>query len=151
MLSQVQGAIRMAVDGNDSHVTLQLNPPELGKVVLKLQSDGGEISGVLEAENPWTLQELRREASTLTRNLADNGVQVKQLDIVQHQAPANNSHAFTQSQDGGGWANQDAAWQFAQRDYVPANTPETAEPALAAAGAGVGESYITDSSVNLWI
>lgn len=72
---QVAMQISRAVkDGNDNF-KIRLDPPELGRVDVKLEiSHDGRINAVLAADNEKTLQLLQREQGALERALQDAGL-----------------------------------------------------------------------------
>jgi flagellar hook-length control protein FliK len=53
---------------------IRIDPLELGKVSVKLRFQGGEVRGVLEVENPKTLNQLQREAPNLIARLTEAGM-----------------------------------------------------------------------------
>jgi flagellar hook-length control protein FliK len=79
---QIVRSIRAADARIGRQITVQLAPPELGKVRITLRSSGQQIRGVIEADNPDTLRRLEREAVGLTQRLSDAGLEVRRLDVV---------------------------------------------------------------------
>lgn len=79
---QIVRSIRAADARIGQQITVQLTPPELGKVRITLRSSGQQIRGVMEADNPDTLRRLEREAAGLTQRLSDAGLEVRRLDVV---------------------------------------------------------------------
>jgi flagellar hook-length control protein FliK len=65
---------KAAVDGID-HINVQLNPPELGHVEVRMEiGPSGHFSAVFSADRPQTADMLQRNAHELTRSLQDAGV-----------------------------------------------------------------------------
>jgi len=65
---------RNAKSGNDQ-MTLQLNPAELGRVSIKLEtSPDGKVQGTVTASNPATLDLLLKDVRSLERALQDAGL-----------------------------------------------------------------------------
>ena len=65
---------KAAVDGID-HIKVQLNPPELGHVEVRMEvGPSGHFSAVFAADRPQTVDMLQRHAHELTRSLQDAGV-----------------------------------------------------------------------------
>jgi flagellar hook-length control protein FliK len=57
------------------HFAIRLDPPELGRVEVRLSmGDGGTASATLIADRPQTLHLLQHDAATLSRSLQDAGV-----------------------------------------------------------------------------
>lgn len=66
---------KAAVDGVD-HIKVQLNPPELGHVEVRMEvGPSGHFSAVFAADRPQTVDMLQRNAHELTRSLQDAGIQ----------------------------------------------------------------------------
>jgi flagellar hook-length control protein FliK len=83
--SQVLEAVRNSVSQQptgDKEITIQLNPPELGKVSLKFQQQGAEITGTLEVSKAQTRAEIEQALPEMIRNLADSGIAIKRLEVV---------------------------------------------------------------------
>lgn len=66
----------------DKEITIHLNPPELGKVSVKFQEQGAEITGTLEVSKPQTRAEIEQALPEIIRSLADSGVAIKRLEVV---------------------------------------------------------------------
>ena len=57
------------------HFDIRLDPPELGRVEIRLSlDDSGKAQANLVVDKPQTLELLQRDASALTQSLADAGV-----------------------------------------------------------------------------
>jgi hypothetical protein len=76
LIDQVQFQVKTALNNGDSKITIQLNPPELGKLDVKLEiSADGKASGItITATNQSTLDLLQRDTQGLTRALNDAGL-----------------------------------------------------------------------------
>jgi flagellar hook-length control protein FliK len=65
--------------GGAKQFDIRLDPPELGRVEVRLSIDAtGKASAHLTADQPQTLDLLQKDASTLTRALRDAGLNVNQ-------------------------------------------------------------------------
>ncbi len=63
------------VAGGKSDFTIRLDPPEMGRIEVKLElAPTGEVRGVIAAENPATHELLRRDEAALYRLLAEQGL-----------------------------------------------------------------------------
>jgi hypothetical protein len=61
--------------GEDKNITLQLDPPELGRVEIKMSFDKDKaIKAIITAEKPETFLMMQRDAQTLERTLQDAGL-----------------------------------------------------------------------------
>ena len=78
----------------DRQITVRLNPPELGSVVIKFSSQSNQLSGILEVSKAETKLEIEHALPHIIRTLSDNGIQLRKIDVV----PANTSHANNDSQ-----------------------------------------------------
>ncbi|MGH1403529.1 MAG: flagellar hook-length control protein FliK [Alphaproteobacteria bacterium] len=74
--NMVSATIQKAVKaGEDTNIRLMLDPPELGRVEVKMSIDQDNNSKiVLTAEKPETYMMLRRDADMLERALSENGL-----------------------------------------------------------------------------
>jgi hypothetical protein len=81
--------------GNNNQITVRLNPPELGQVVIKFQEKGTQLTGLLEFSNTQTRTEVEQALPHIIRTLADLGVEIKRLEVVL----SNSSQSGNQSQD----------------------------------------------------
>ena len=95
------GAVR---DGQQ--VVIRLNPPELGRVRITIQSDEDGVRGVLRVDSPRALMELQRESEELVDRLAAGGVNFRRLEVVLQQDATSSQR---QPADGGAasWAWRD--------------------------------------------
>ena len=59
-----------------------MNPPELGKVSVKFQEQGGELTGTLEVSKAQTRTEIEQVLPEIIRSLADSGVAIKRIEVV---------------------------------------------------------------------
>jgi flagellar hook-length control protein FliK len=103
--SSLTGQIAQAVasvgpSGLGHQMVIQLNPPELGRVRLTLESRDDQIRGVLRVDDPGTLTQLRQEVPTLLHRLSENGLDVRQMDVVSSHQGSAQSQTFGQGQDG---------------------------------------------------
>jgi len=79
---QIQESIQNSLHQTDKQVTINLNPPELGKVSIKFQEQDGQITGLLEVDKAQTRYEIERALPEIIRNLTDSGVQIKRVEVV---------------------------------------------------------------------
>ena len=95
VLDQVHFQVKTALADGSSKITIQLNPPELGKVDVKIEVGAdGKTSGVtIMADNKNTLDLLQRDTQGLTRALNDAGL-------------TTDSGSLSFSLNGGGQQNQ---------------------------------------------
>lgn len=68
----IQKAIKA---GDDTNIKLRLDPPDLGRVEVKMSIDKNNAKIVLTAEKPETFMMLQRDADALNRALTDAGIE----------------------------------------------------------------------------
>jgi flagellar hook-length control protein FliK len=66
----------------DQQITVQLNPPELGKVMIKFQEQDRNIIGLLEVSKTQTRIEIEQAIPQIIKDLQDSGIQIKRMDVV---------------------------------------------------------------------
>lgn len=92
--NQVLEAVRTSISQQtgDREITIQLHPPELGKVSVRFQEQGAEITGTLEVSKAQTRTEIEQVLPEMIRALADSGVAIKRIDVVLSQNEQSNQH-----------------------------------------------------------
>lgn len=79
---QIQESIHSSLKQGEQQITIHLDPPELGKVSIKLQEQNGQIVGLLEVSKAQTRTEIQQALPQIIQNLAESGVQVKRLEVL---------------------------------------------------------------------
>ncbi len=159
LVNQMLGPMRAGLQRAGDRITVQLDPPELGQVRVELRADGGSLRGVLRAENPQTLSDLQKEATSLMNRLAESGVQVRRLEVVLDSNPTGRESfdSFYRQGAGQGPAEQsgEQASQGGQQGGESGSSRGTSGgeglAADAADGASDPDEVITDQSVNIWM
>lgn len=120
---QVGLQITKAIADGQNEFTIRLNPPELGRVEVRLEfgADGG-VKAALSAEKPETLNLLQRDAAALERALNDAGLKTNSGSL-------NFSLQQDQAQAGGDDTNS--------------------ADSLANAGAEAGEDYLPEPEIEI--
>ena len=80
ILESVQSSISQPA-GNQQ-ITIRLNPPELGKVLIKFEEQDGQITGLLEVSKTQTRYEVEQALPEIIRSIQDSGVQIRRLEVV---------------------------------------------------------------------
>jgi flagellar hook-length control protein FliK len=73
----IEGSLRQ----RDTNLTIYLNPPELGKVLVRFQQQQDQITILLEASKPETRREIELTLPQIMRSLQDSGVQIRRLEV----------------------------------------------------------------------
>ena len=123
-------------EGQNQQITIQLNPPELGKVLIKFQEQDNQITGLLEVSKTQTRIEIEQAIPQIIRSLQDSGIQIKRLDVALSQEEQPDQGALRDSASGGlqnGWARQ----QYPTDSYTERNSFNTS---------GINELLINNNS-----
>ncbi|MCK4626841.1 MAG: flagellar hook-length control protein FliK [Phycisphaerae bacterium] len=147
--NQVVEALRASAARQGNQVVIHLNPPELGKVSVRLSVTGNEVRGVLRVENPQTLTQLQREAPALLNRLAEAGVQLRQMDLSLSEQGSGDSSLYSQLRDESGLWNQNnqgdnsqpTASELLSDEHVLVGVEET----------GREVTTLADDAINVWI
>jgi|GEM_PF-1828887 len=74
----IEGSLRQG----DTHLTVYLNPPELGEVFVRFQQEQDQkITVLFEVNKPETRREIELTLPQIMRNLQDSGVQIRRLEV----------------------------------------------------------------------
>ena len=79
---QIQESMYSLLRRGDQQITIRLNPPELGRVLIKFQEQQNQITGLLQVDKAQTRAEIQQALPQIIQNLQDSGVQVKRLEVV---------------------------------------------------------------------
>ncbi len=93
---QISVQIVQSVKAGVDQVQVRLDPPELGRVDVKMQvSDAGRVAAVISVERPETLEMLQRDSRALERALADAGLETDENGLNFHlQGQGNDGEAL---------------------------------------------------------
>ena len=111
---QIIESIHASLQQPEKQITIHLEPPDLGKVIVNLQEQKEEIIGLLEVSKAQTRYEIEQALPQLLRNLADSGVQIKKLEVQlndqQGQQLGKDQSGGTEfeSRNPSGWADDNA-------------------------------------------
>lgn len=110
---QILGSIRSSLSNGEREINIRLNPPELGKVVIKFQEQNAQITGLLEVTETQTRYELEQALPQLIRDLQDSGIEIKRLVVVLAEQTGQQSSADHSTPDS--WFHQD---RFSESDAL---------------------------------
>lgn len=138
--------------GRNQQITVQLNPPELGKVFIKFQEQDNHITGLLEVSETQTRIEVDQAIPQIVKDLQDSGIPIKRLDVVLSQEEQPEQEALREQTLQNGWAQQQGSSDsYTDRD----NTDEINEWLINNKSYGniseLQESYTTNNSINMLI
>lgn len=107
---------RAGAAGESTTMTLQLDPPELGRVEIKMSFDkNSKIKAVLTAEKPETHTMLQRDSSVLERALQDAGLDTQ--DGLSFEL-AKEGYTFGQDEGKGGHGKNTRAGATGEDDII---------------------------------
>ncbi|MCH8118410.1 MAG: flagellar hook-length control protein FliK [Planctomycetes bacterium] len=106
--------------GQDQQITVRLNPPELGKVLIKFQEQDNQIIGLLEVSKTQTRIEIQQALPQIIRSLQDSGIQIKRLEVVLSEAEQPEHEALRDQSLHNGWGQQ----QDSTNSYMDGNNPD---------------------------
>lgn len=92
--TQLIHAIRVQFEQGSGEARIRLNPGFLGDMTVGIRVDGASVTASLAAANPEVREWMRTNEAMLRQALADQGLQLDRLVIVEEDAPAS-------SDDGG--------------------------------------------------
>ncbi|TFG47576.1 MAG: flagellar hook-length control protein FliK, partial [Candidatus Brocadiia bacterium] len=113
MNRQIQESIQSFTRQGQDQVIIRLNPPELGKVVIKFHEQDNQIIGTLEASKPQTRYEIEQALPSILRNLQESGVQIRRLEVISEQN--NTQYANKEQTLFDGWNGQNKSANYSNR------------------------------------
>lgn len=101
---------------------IRIDPPELGRVDVKLEMTDGRVNAHLVVEKPETLDLLQRDSRALQQALRDAGLDVNEDTLNFSLSDENGAESFAEQERGssGGSAEKDTAAQAEQDALVTA-------------------------------
>jgi len=79
---QLNQSIRSSLRQNGHEITIRLNPPELGRLSIKFEQTGNELTGLLQTTRAETRAEIQNAIPHILKSLQDAGIHVKSLDVT---------------------------------------------------------------------
>jgi len=79
---QLQESIRSSIGSGKGQITVQLHPPELGKVSLKFVEEGGGLNGFLQVSKAETRYDIEQALPEVIRNLSNSGIQIRHIEVT---------------------------------------------------------------------
>ena len=134
---QVVSSIRGAVETQTHQLSVELNPPELGRVLIQFEQHDHSISGTLQVDNRATRAEIEQALPQIVQNLQDSGIQVKRLDVQlsdQYQQAFRDSSLADMYQGHSGQQDQGRAWPYAEQVGYLGDDPATSSVSTGSAG-----------------
>ena len=79
----MDGSIRWILRNQEKGAEIQLNPESLGRVVIKLRMEGGEVHAKVWASEASTLPVLQDQKNALAASLQQQGLSLGSFDLQQ--------------------------------------------------------------------
>ena len=153
---QILESVQRTISQQDAEqqITIRLNPPELGKVLIKFQQHDNELTGLMEVSKNQTRFEIEQTLPQIIRNLVDSGVQIKRLEVMlSNEQQSGQGTSSNQSLQSGG-----AQQQYSSNSGTPQNDENISQSNEWLTGnnsydnlSELQEALITDGSINLLI
>lgn len=104
--------------GEEKQITVRLNPPELGTVLIKFSEQDSRLTGILEVSNSQTRVEIEQALPDIIRSLSENGIQLKKVDVVSTDTGDGNNDALQEQLYSGDQSGQNSSSeQYNGGDY----------------------------------
>jgi len=140
--------------GIDRQITVRLNPPELGKVLIKFQQHDSELTGLMEVSKNQTRVQIEQTLPQIIRNLADSGIHIKRLEVMlSNEEQSGHGASGNQSLQSGGTQQQNSSHSGTPQNNQNINQSNdwlTGNNSYENLSELQGE-FITDSSINMLI
>jgi flagellar hook-length control protein FliK len=108
LMRQITTEASVSITDEQSMMTMQLEPENLGKLTLQVVAKGSAVTAQIIAENEAVKQAIEANVSTLQENLAQNGLKVEAVDVTVE------PHAFEQNLEQGAFNGQHSPQQEQQ-------------------------------------
>ncbi len=82
-IERLAEAMKMSNRNGVKNLTMQLSPPELGKVMLRVEAKDGVVSAYLRVEKAEAASQLSLNLASLRENLKAQGIELATVDIQQ--------------------------------------------------------------------
>ena len=96
VVDQVKGGMLKNLGQGKNELTLQLNPPDLGKMSLVLQVQNKDVLGTIKTSNPEVTRFIQQNLHTIQQGLEQQGLRVHKLDVQTQLAQEDSSQWFGQ-------------------------------------------------------
>lgn len=146
---QILSSISSSVRRGGQQITIHLNPPELGKVSIRFQEQGGQIAGLLEVSRIETRYEIEQALPQIIRNLGDCGIQIKRLEVMLADQPEQQAYKDQALQNG--WSERRGSAEANNPHAGGTDTGEWSTNSNTSAGSSGPRGLVTDHSINMLV
>jgi flagellar hook-length control protein FliK len=81
MVHQVENSIKLLISNGESRATIQLHPPELGRIQVDLVIHDHQVTAKINTENTAVKEVILTNLDQLKSNLANAGTQINKFDV----------------------------------------------------------------------
>lgn len=149
---QLEESIRTSLNQETKQITVRLNPPELGRVVMEFKTAADGIIGNLQVTNLQTKYQVEQQLPQVLQTLADAGIHIKHIDVTL----SNQQQNFSDQHSAAGF---DTASFAQQQNSASASYQQNAASAYSAGNSDIPylwqtpaqQTIITDSSINVLV
>ncbi len=106
---QLNQSIRSSLRQNGHEITIRLNPPELGRLSIKFEQTGNELTGLLQATRAETRAEIQNAIPHILKSLQDAGIHVKSLDVTLNDTDTTGRQSSKQQWFQNSWSAQNGS------------------------------------------
>ena len=122
---QILDSLRASLAQGQRQVTIRLQPPELGMIVVRFREQGEHLDGLLEVARAETRHQIEQALPEVVRSLQDAGVTIRRLDVINGEPPGQELGSGSSQPDG--WSGQYGSDR--DRDHLPASPTTRPQPA----------------------
>ncbi|MGA2678016.1 MAG: flagellar hook-length control protein FliK [Sedimentisphaerales bacterium] len=113
---QICMSVQNSVQQGQRQITINLNPPELGRVSIKFTEQSGQLTGSLEVTNSQTRADIQQAMPEMLHSLEQSGISIKRIDVSLSDISGQSSHDFSRES-----ASQNQWGQLAQQGFDNTN------------------------------
>ncbi len=131
--NQVGDRIRFLIGTGRTEAEIDLRPPELGRLTIRLQVTDGKVHGIVQVESAQVKEILQAELPKLSAALAESGLDLASFDVSVADEKRGEQEEFLKRH----------AWKSSYADEGSSGTEQgEAEPVALAAGSGGLVDYL---------
>ncbi|NOZ56704.1 MAG: flagellar hook-length control protein FliK [Calditrichaeota bacterium] len=113
------GLVKHRLGPNQNSLVVQLRPPELGRIRIRVEAHGQVLRAVVEADSSATRDLLHSSVQHLVQTLDEQGLRVQQIQILpfaNRQATPEHGHDSAGRQAAPDWTEHEAGEDSRQRE-----------------------------------
>ncbi|MCP4146909.1 MAG: hypothetical protein GY757_04080 [bacterium] len=125
VLSNVENSIKFLISEGENKVSINLRPPELGKVQVELTVKDNQVSAKINAENIAVKEVLLANLDQLKANIENNGVSINKIEVEvggfnnHFEGQFNNGNSDSKKGGKGGGKGENGGGKLLEKDWLP--------------------------------